>query len=188
MIRKRAFTIMNAAYKELTAFAFSGRVKEIAAITAAAKGHHGQIDLGALFDGSRKLFNDDIAAIQSVLQGNSQTSVGVDKLQRCLDVMTERLDYNVQNSIPVPTPLSETLTNTVKRTREFITNDYDKAVVDKIIMVLVNSETISRKGTLTSSDDGADDGDGDHIMQREEVSEEEQLQEQEEEEEEEEEE
>ncbi len=182
--------MMRAAYKELTAFAFSGRVKEIAAIAAAAKGH-GSIsaDLGALFDGSRKLFNDDISAIQSVLQGNSQTSVGVDKLQRCLDVMTERLDFNVQNSIPVPTPLSETLSNTVKRTREFITNDYDKAVVDKIIMVLVNSETIAKKGVLTSSDDGADDGDGgDHIMQREEVSEEEVLQEQEEEEEEEEEE
>merc|ERR1712176_739254 len=119
-----------------------------------------------------------------------QTSVGVDKLQRCLDVMTERLDFNVQNSIPMPVPLSETLGNTVKRTREFITNDYDRAVVDKIIMVLVNSETISKKGTLSSPDDGNDDdnGNGDHIMQREEVSEEEQLQEQEEEEEEEEEE
>ena len=181
---------MDAAYKELTAFAFSGRVKEIAAITAASKGH-GSVtaDLGVLFDGSRKLFNDDIAAIQSVLQGNAQTSVGVDKLQRCLDVMTERLDFNVQNSIPVPVPLSETLTNTVKRTREFITNDYDKAVVDKIVMVLVNSETTAKKGVLISSDDGADDDDGgDHAMQREEVSEEEVLQEQEEEEEEEEEE
>jgi hypothetical protein len=78
--------ILTAAYKELTAHAFSGRVKEIAAIAAAAKGH-GNIsaDLGALFDGSRRLFNDDIAAIQSVLQGNAQTSVGIDKLQKvCL--------------------------------------------------------------------------------------------------------
>jgi len=85
VIRKRAFMIMNAAYKELTAHAFSGRVKEIAAIAAAAKGHgHGNVsaDLGALFDGSRKLFNDDIAAIQSVLQGNAQTSVGIEKLQK----------------------------------------------------------------------------------------------------------
>lgn len=181
---------LTASYKELTAHAFSGRVKEIAAITAAAKGHGSlTADMSALFDGSRKLFNDDIAAIQSILQGNAQTSVGVEKLQRCLDVMTERLDFNVQNNIPVPKPLSETLSNTVKRTREFITNDYDKAVVDKIIMVLVNSETISQRGTLASSDDGADDGDGgDHILQREEVSEEEVLQEQEEEEEEEEEE
>jgi len=75
--------ILTAAYKELTAHAFSGRVKEIAAIAAAAKGH-GNIsaDLGALFDGSRRLFNDDIAAIQNVLQGNAQTSVGIDKLQR----------------------------------------------------------------------------------------------------------
>ena len=31
--------IMNAAYKVLTAHAFSGRVKVIAAIAAAAKGH-----------------------------------------------------------------------------------------------------------------------------------------------------
>ena len=99
---------------------------------------------------------------------------------QCLDVMTERLDFNIQNSIPVPTLLSETLTNTVKRTREFITNDYDKAVVDKIIMVLVNSETIAKRGVLSSSDDGAGDDDGgDHILQREEVSEEEVLQEQE---------
>jgi hypothetical protein len=102
--------------------------------------------------------------------------------------MTERLDFNVQNSIPMPTPLSETLRNTVKRTREFITNDYDKAVVDKIIMVLINSETIANRGQIASVDDSADDNDGDHIMQREEVSEEEVLQEQEEEEEEEEEE
>jgi hypothetical protein len=190
VIRKRAFTILTAAYKELTAYAFSGRVKEIAAIASAAKGH-GSIsaDMSALFDGSRRLFSDDIAAIQSILQGNAQTSVGVEKLQRCLDVMTERLDFNVQNSIPVPKPLSETLRNTVQRTQEFITNDYDKAVVDKIIMVLVNSETIAKRGILASSDDGADDGDGgDHILQREEVSEEEVLQEQEEEEEEEEEE
>lgn len=186
-IRKRAFLIMKSAYKELTAFAFSGRVKEIAAISAAAKGNGNvAVDLGALFDGSRKLFSDDLAAIQSVLQGNSQTSVGVDKLQRCLDVMTERLDFNVQNSIPMPVPLSETLSNTVKRTREFITNDYDRAVVDKIIMVLVNSESISKRGIHATSDD--DDDNGNHIMQREEVSEEEQLQEQEEEEEEEEEE
>lgn len=189
VIRKRAFSIMTASYKELTAFAFSGRVKEIAAITSAAKGH-GSVtaDLSALFDGSRRLFQEDITAIQSVLQGNAQTSVGIDKLQRCLDVMTERLDFNVQNSIPMPTPLSETLKNTVKRTREFITNDYDKAVVDKIIMVLVNSETIAKRGQIASVDDSADDNDGDHIMQREEVSEEEVLQEQEEEEEEEEEE
>ncbi len=189
VIRKRAFSIMTSSYKELTAFAFSGRVQEIAVIASAAKGH-GSVtaDLSALFDGSRRLFQDDIAAIQSVLQGNAQTSVGIDKLQRCLDVMTERLDFNVQNSIPMPTPLSETLRNTVKRTREFITNDYDKAVVDKIIMVLINSETIANRGQIASVDDSADDNDGDHIMQREEVSEEEVLQEQEEEEEEEEEE
>lgn len=132
VIRKKAFMILKTAFRELTSFAFSGRVKEIAAIAAAAKGH-GSItaDLNALFDGSRKLFNDDIAAIQHVLQGNAQTSIGIDKLQRCLDVMTERLDFNIQNNIPVPTPLSETLSNIVKRSREFITNDYDKAVVGK---------------------------------------------------------
>ena len=189
VIRKRAFAMLKSAYKELTAFAFSDRVKEIAAITAAAKGNRNlSVDLSVLLDGSRKLFKEDIAAVQSVLQGNAQTAVGVDKLQRCLDVMTERLDFHIQNSIPMPTPLSETLSNIVKRTREFIENDYDKAVVDKIMMVLANSETIARKGFVTSSDDGAEDGEGDHIMQREEVSEEEVLQEQEEEEEEEEEE
>lgn len=183
VIRKRAFLILKTAYRELTSFAFSSRVKEISAIAAAAKGH-GSVtaDLNALFDGSRKLFNDDIAAIQHVLQGNSQTSVGIDKLQKCLDVMTERLDFNIQNNVPQPRPLSETLSNTVKRTREFITNDYDKAVVDKIIMVLVNSETIAKKGVIVSADDGAEDTEGEHIMQREEVSEEEVLQEQEEEE------
>jgi hypothetical protein len=184
VIRKRAFMIMTSAYRELTSYAFSGRVKEIAAVAAAAKGHGSlAADLNALFDGSRRLFNDDIAAIQNVLQGNALTSVGIDKLQKCLDVMTERLDFNIQNNLPMPTLLSETLSNTVKRTREFITNEYDRAVVDKIIMVLVNSEAISKKGVVTSSDDGTDDADGDHVMQREEVSEEEVLQEQEEEEE-----
>ena len=182
VIRKRAFLILKTAYRELTSFAFSSRVKEISAIAAAAKGKSVTADLNALFDGSRKLFNDDIAAIQHVLQGNSQTSVGIDKLQKCLDVMTERLDFNIQNNIPQPRPLSETLSNTVKRAREFITNDYDKAVVDKIIMVLVNSETIAKKGVIVSADDGAEDTEGEHIMQREEVSEEEVLQEQEEEE------
>ena len=83
--------------------------------------------------------------------------------------MTERLYFTVQNSIPMLVPLSETLRNTVKRSREFINSDYDAAVVDKIIMVLVNSETISKKGVVASPDDGADGDDGDHVMQREEV-------------------
>ena len=125
--------MIKSSYKELTSYAVSGRVREIATIAAAARGT-GDIasELNALFDGSRKLFNDDIAAIQSVLQGNAQASIGIPKLRKCLDVMTERLYFTLQNSIPLPTPLLDTLRNTVKRNVPFITNDYDGAVVDKV--------------------------------------------------------
>jgi hypothetical protein len=72
------------------------------------------------------------------------------------------------------------------RRADFFVNDYDKAVVDKILMVLVNSEGLARKnlGPATLEDDAGDDKDTD--LQKEQTAEEEVLQEQEEEEEEEE--
>jgi hypothetical protein len=70
--------------------------------------------------------------------------VGLDKLQESIDILTERLDYTVHNSIPVPIPLSDQLRNSVIQQRDFIVNDYDKAVVDKIFMVLMNSEGLTK--------------------------------------------
>uniref|UniRef100_A0A7R9W9B5 ubiquitinyl hydrolase 1 n=1 Tax=Pseudictyota dubia TaxID=2749911 RepID=A0A7R9W9B5_9STRA len=192
VMRKRAFRTLTGSYKELTQLAFAGRVKEIAAVTAALASNAGgdmAMDLDGLFDGSRKLFADDMAEIRDVMTATANRNtptVGIDKLQRCLDVMGERIDYTVQNSIPMPRPLSETLRNEVTRRQEFIVNDYDKAVVERIIMVLVNSENLVRKqlGAPTAAEEAEEKDD--HNLQREQVAEEEVLQEQEEEEEEEE--
>ena len=145
----------------------------------------------AYLRGSQKLFADDIAQIKSIVipglgVANQEKPVGIEKLQKCLDILTERIDYTLHNSVPLPVPLSETLRNSVMRRADFFVNDYDKAVVDKILMVLVNSEGLARKnlGPATLEDDAGDDKDTD--LQKEQTAEEEVLQEQEEEEEEEE--
>ena len=147
-----------------------------------------------MFDGTRKLFADDVSDIYGVLindsknggDGSNHPRVGIEKIQKALDVLSERVDFAVHNNIPLPVPLSETIRNEVQRSIQFVTNDYDKAVVEKIIMVLVNSENLAKKfGTVVTPEDD-DDKDDDHNLQREQVAEEEVLQEQEEEEEEEE--
>ena len=117
---------------------------------------------------------------------NQEKPVGIERLQKSLDILTERIDYTVHNSIPQPVALSEKLRNSVVRRADFFVNDYDKAVVDKILMVLVNSEGLAKKnlGPATLEDDAGDDKDAD--LQKEQTAEEEVLQEQEEEEEEEE--
>jgi hypothetical protein len=104
--------------------------------------------------------------------------IGIEKIQKSIDILSERLDYTVQNSIPVPVPLSDTLRNGVIRRQEFIANEYDKAVVDKILMVLVNSEGLakSRFGEPSVAEVAEDDQDAN--LQKEQVSEEEVLKEQ----------
>ena len=192
--RKRAFWTLTASYKELTQVAFSGRMKDIASATASIANSSGRdiaLDLNGLFDGSRKLFADDMAEIRDVYQASdkNQRRVGLEKLQKALDVMGERIDCTVLNNIPIPRHLSEILRNDIERNKEFLINDYDVAVVDKILMVLVNSENLVkvRFGEPKLSPADEDEEKEDHDLQREQVAEEEVLQEQEEEEEEEEE-
>ena len=93
--------------------------------------------------GTKSLFADDIDAIKTLVLPNSGGSaariklVGVEVLQKSIDILSERLDFTVQNSIPVSIPLSDQLRNSVIQRKAFIVNDYDKAVVDKILMVLI---------------------------------------------------
>jgi hypothetical protein len=193
--RKRSHGILTRQYKELSQLAFASRIKEFASMTSATvSSSSGDIasDIDGLFEGSRKLFADDIAQIKSVVipglggVANQEKPVGIEKLQKCLDILTERIDSTVPNNLPVPVLLSETLRNSVVRRSDFFTNDYDKAVVDKILMVLVNSEGLAQKnmGPATLDDDADDDKNTD--LHKEQTAEEEVLQEQEEEEEEEE--
>ena len=194
--RKRAYFTLTRSYKELSQLAFASRVKEFAAIAAGTvTSSTGNIasDLDGIFDGSRKLFSDDLVQIRSVVQagtgGNStkqEKPVGLGKLQASLDVLTERLDYVVQNDIPLPIPLSDILRNSVVRRHDFFENDYDKAVVDKILMVLTTSEGMAKKTVGAPTIEDVLDEDTDADLQKEQVAEEEVLQEQEEEEEEEE--
>ena len=149
--RKRAYHTLVRSYKELTQLAFASKVKEFAALAAgsASTAVGGDItsSLGEFAEGSRRVFADDIAQIRSVVQANvggvpQAKLIGLDKIQKCLDILTERIDNTVQNSIPVPVPLSETLRNSVMRRKDFLANEYDTAVVDKILMVLVTSESL----------------------------------------------
>jgi hypothetical protein len=196
VMRKRAYSILTSSYRELTQMAFASRVKEFAALAASSVGGQsnggGDIatDVNGFFEG-RKLFADDMNAIRSVVQagvGGTSTKapapVGIEKIQKCLDMLTERIDYTVQNDIPMPVPLSETIRNSIMKNNEFIETDYDKAVVDKIVMVLANSEQLARRGggRFIEVEEETEEENAD--LQKEQVAEEEVLQEQEEEEEE----
>jgi hypothetical protein len=134
--------------------------------------------------GSKRLFEDDVDAIKTLVLpnfGGTSTRlqlVGIDKLQQSIDILTERLDYTVHNSIPVPVPLSDQLRNTVIQRKDFIVNDYDKAVVDKILMVLVNSEGLTKARVGAHAVEEAADEDQDVNLQKEQVAEEEVLKEQ----------
>jgi hypothetical protein len=194
VMRKRAYGTLTASYTELTQMAFASRVKEFASLTASSssesKGDSSSV-IEEVLEGSRKLFADDMVAIRSLVQagvgGTSKKApppVGIETIQKCLDMLTERLDNTIQNNIPMSVALSETIRNNVMRNAQFVDTDYDKAVVDKILMVLVNSEQISKRGggRFIEIEEVEEDLDAD--LQREQVAEEEVLQEQEEEEEE----
>jgi len=197
VMRKRAYGILTGSYRELTQMAFASRVKEFAALAASSVGGQGSSDIATDVDGffdGRKLFADDVTAIRSVVQagvGGTSTKapppVGIDKIQKCLDMLTERIDYTVQNDIPIPVPLSETIRNSIIKNNELVETDYDKAVVDKIVMVLNNSEQISKRGAGRFIEVEEESEEENADLQKEQVAEEEVLQEQEEEEEEEEE-
>jgi len=189
--RKRTFDLLTTNYRELTQLAFAHRSKEFMALATqpgAKASEDGDLGLDLK---SSNVFAEDNDAILAVVQAGTVGSstagrtVGVETIQKSLDILTERLDFSVPNSIPDPVPLSDILRNSVVRRQMFITSDYDKAVIDKILMVLVNSEGQNTK-RFGAAEPGEDDQDAN--LQKEQVSEEEVLKEQEEEEEEEEEE
>lgn len=184
--RKRAFALLTTNYRELTQVALSHRAKEFASLVSKSPSkNESDIDGDLAIDGkSSNLFAEDAEAILAVVQSGtlgssaSGSPIGIETIQKALDVLTERLDFTVPNSIPLPVPLSEQLRNSVARRQIFIHNDYDKAVVEKILMVLINSEGLSKRkfGEPSSSDEAEDDQDAN--MQKEQVAEEEVLKEQ----------
>lgn len=186
--RKRGYRLLTEHMRELTQLAFSSRAKEFNAIVAAkAKTKTGQDEIEGDVNTNPEgvnLFEEDPEAILAIVQsgtlgtGSTTKLIGIEKIQKCIDVLTERLDYNVPNNIPVPIALSETLRNGVLRRQEFITNDYDKAVIDKILMVLVSSESHVKSRFGESSIEEAAEEDQDADMQKQQVSEEEVLKEQ----------
>lgn len=181
--RKRAFSMLTTFFRELTQVAFSGRAKEFLALAAKSAANRSPDDIDGDLEVDRKanLFVEDVDAILTVVQsgvGGSTKLIGIEMIQKCIDVMTERLDYTVPNSIPVPVRLSDTLRNSIMRRQEFIKNDYDKAVVDKILMVLVNSEGLAKKRFGEPSVAEASEEDQDANLQKEQVAEEEVLKEQ----------
>ena len=184
--RKRAYKVLTSNFRELTQLAFAARMKEFA--TAKSSSSAGQNDGSSGFEewlrGSKRLFEDDVDAIKTLVLpnfGGTSTRlqlVGIDKLQKSIDILTERLDYTVHNSIPVPVPLSDQLRNSVMQRRDFIVQEYDKAVVDKILMVLVNSEGLTKARVGATAAEEAADEDQDVNLQKEQVAEEEVLKEQ----------
>jgi Protein of unknown function (DUF3638)/Protein of unknown function (DUF3645) len=181
--RKRAFSMLMTFFRELTQVAFSGRAKEFIALAAKSASNRSPDDIDGDLELDRKanLFVEDVEAILTVVLsgvGGSTKLIGIETIQKCIDIMTERLDYTVPNSIPVPVPLSDTLRNSIMRRQEFIKNDYDKAVVDKILMVLVNSEGLAKKRFGDPSVAEAAEEDQDANLQKEQVAEEEVLKEQ----------
>lgn len=181
VFRKRAYRILTTHYRELTQIAFSSRVKEFGTSKSIEAGHvdiNGDLELG---DKVQNLFADDTSAIRSVVEsgtGGASSLVGIEMIQKCLDIISERLDFTVPNSIPTPVPLSDTLRHSIIRRQDFIMNDYDKAVVDKILMVLVTSEGLSKRRVGGKASEDTADEDQDANLQKEQVSEEEVLKEQ----------
>lgn len=181
--RKRSFAMITTHYRELTQVAFSVLAKDFAPKASpknAAPDIEGDLDIS---NKNKDLFADDKEAIRTVVQAGSvgkhqNAMVGIELIQKCLDILSERLDFTVPNSLPMPVPLSETLRNSVVRRQDFIKNDYDKAVVEKILMVLVNSEGLARKrfGEPSIEEEAEDDQDAN--IQKEQVAEEEVLKEQ----------
>jgi hypothetical protein len=186
VIRKRGFQTLTKNYRELTQLAFDKKVKEFAKASkqqaAGANQDDGSIGFEEWLRGSKRLFENDFEAIKSLVLPSVSTSqrsrVGIEKIQKIIDVLSERLDHTVQNSIPIPIPLSDTLRNSVIQRKDFINSEYDKAVVDKILMVLVNSEGLVKSRFGEPSVAEAAEEDQDANLQKEQVAEEEVLKEQ----------
>jgi hypothetical protein len=185
--RKRSYQTLTTHYRELTQLAFAGRLKEFATKSGKSSASAGQADSSGFDEwlkGSTRLFEDDFEAIKSLVLpnfGGTSTKdpvVGIEKIQQSIDILSERLDFTVQNSIPMPVPLSDTLRNRLIQRKDFISTEYDKAVVDKILMVLVNSESLAKSRNGVPVVIEVADEDQDANLQKEQVSEEEVLKEQ----------
>lgn len=185
--RKRAYHSLTGHYRELTQLAFADRLKDFALQSGKASSGSQSESASGLEEwlrGSQRLFEDDFDAIKTLVMPNFTTlakkevTIGIPTIQKSIDILSERLDFTVQNSIPIPVPLSDTLRNSVLRRSDFITNEYDKAVIDKILMVLVTSEGLSKRRIGQPSIEEAADDDQDVNLQKEQVAEEEVLQEQ----------
>ena len=155
--------MLSSFYRELTQAAFSGRATEIAAQALnSSKGSLDEVESDLDLEPRQSIwFEEDYEAILQVVQsgvGGAEKLIGIEMIQKAIDVLSERLDFVVPNSIPIPAPLSDTLKNSIGRRQEFIKNDYDKAVVDKILMVLVNSEGLAQKRFgLPATEESADE-------------------------------
>jgi Protein of unknown function (DUF3638)/Protein of unknown function (DUF3645) len=187
--RKKAYQMLAAQYRELTQLAYAARAKEYlpgsGSPTKGSRADDIASDIEPKRSASSLLFADDADAIRSVVwagtgggANRAGSVVGIEKIQQCIDILTERLDFTVHNSIPMPVPLSDTLRNSVLRRKDFIATDYDKAVVDKILMVLVNSEGLAKKKFGEASVAEAAEEEQDANLQKEQVAEEEVLKEQ----------
>jgi hypothetical protein len=184
--RKRVFHTLSTHYRELTQLAFSGRASEFSALAkkASSKSQNDVDGDSAIDERSQSLFADDSDAMLAVVQagnlgsGSPTKLIGIENIQKCIDILTERLDFTVPNSIPTPVPLSDTIRNSIIRRQDFIKNDYDKAVVDKILMVLINSEGLAKKRFGEPSLEEAAEEDQDANLQKEQTAEEEVLKEQ----------
>jgi len=181
--RKNAFSMLSSNCSELTKVSFAGKVKELAVAAASfagvsADGSAAEVD--PTLHGDRTLFADDLKGIKDIMQGHVESGrlIGIPKLRSCLEVLGERIDFIVPNHLPAKRSLSKKLRAEVEHYKEFLVRDYDKAVVEKIIMVLVNSEQLvtSKFGhALPGDDDDAEEED----LHKEQVAEEEIQQEEE---------
>ena len=191
--RKRGFYTLTANFPEMTAQAFSGQMKQLAIAAANATGATDAMSqLEKMLRGDKALFGEDVAGIKNVVQGNlpsGQKPVGIAKLEKCIQVLGERIDFTVPNHIPQKKTLSESLKAAIDHQQDLLVGDYDRAVVDKILMVLVTSESTAQTQQLTAPVQiaAADEENEEEDLHKEQVAEEEVLQEEEEEEEEEEE-
>ena len=181
--RKNAFAMLTSNCSELTKVSFAGKVKELAAAAAsfAGGGADGTTETDPMLRGDRTLFADDLNGIKGIMQGTLEPGVrvvGVPKLRSCLEVLGERIDFIVPNHLPAKRSISAKLRAEVEHNKELLVRDYDKAVVEKIIMVLINSEQL-----VTSKFGRALPGEGDdeeeEDLHKEQVAEEEIQQEEE---------
>ena len=61
-------------------------------------------------------------------------------LQQAVDVFRERLVYQVENTVPVSKPFSRKIKELIDLNQAFLTDDGDKAIVQRVLLEVVKSE------------------------------------------------